>query len=416
MDVERWGPVSRRLEIILENNAYRFALCMASVILVVGYVAVASRMAEPPKWSESPLVSVEETAAEPEQFDVRAVDALNRAIVRLSKLQSVLKIHPQRLTIRPTQDDVAHPFELETRVLRLWLDEVRGFAYEGMYDVTSEAIARAIIAIVFPTSIEGFNLPSADSNWFAHVRSIRETCDEQPRREWRNLCVALKKNLNKSDAPNPLSLSGWLTSQMINEAQGRSTSARIGYIRDLVKASADRELLKFESAKEWPAAARSYGSVVRTLVTRLAPNRAASMNFKIGLFIVSSCSMPRLGDLAKELEGVDAQDVVWVRVCENSMASLVKLVDATSANEFAIKNPDAAFAQVGVPEIQVALKKGWLDAKTDLAEFVIEGRDPRSRKVATRLRPQREEWDATSQAFRVHAPVEILKLVRLRPI
>lgn len=437
----RWAPLIERIELALENRAYRLVLFAATLILVTSYVVVAARMAEPPRWLENSLVTIDPMADEDPSLGSWQTDSINRSVARLEKLASILALKPHRLQIRPTFDEISRPFGLEIHVLRLWLDEVRGFNFEGMYDVTSAAVARSIVAIAFNDDKLLADLPSSDSNWYPQVRTIKETCLSPHPHEWSGLCAILEN----SETPNPLSLTGWLTSQVVVEAERLSATERVDFLRSLLRRSADRELLKFESLERWPRRAVDYGETVRAIVTRLAPERAKRMNFmaftpsmqmtlseghevlkkqaavgsarlEVGLLIVTSCRMPRLARLFEQISDLDARELVWARRCETKQKPTKDFAVSTSAQDFAEKNPDAAFAQLGIPEIKVALRKGWLDSKIDIAKFVIESREPNSRLVASQLRPQSEEWNARAQAFRVKAPVEILKLVRLRPI
>jgi hypothetical protein len=437
----RWASLADRLELALQNRAYRFLLGAATLVLVMSYVVVASRMAEPPRWLENSLVVIDPATDLDPALGVWQADAVNRSLARLEKLAWILSLKPHLLQIRPTIEDVTTPYGLEIHVLRLWLDELRGFNFEGMYDVTSAAVARSIVAIAFNDDRLLADLPPADANWFPYVRTIKETCSVAHPREWSGLCAILENSVT----PNPLSLTGWLTRQLVVEAEGLTSTQRVDYLRALVRRSADRELLKFESLERWPKLATDYGETIRAIVTGLAPERAKRMNFmafspsmqmplsetnvapkiplnanetrlEVGLLIVTSCRIPQLASLLRQISNVDARELVWARRCDTKTGPAADFVPATTAQEFAEKNPDAAFAQLGIPEIKVALRKGWLDSKIDIAKFVIESREPNSQLVASQLRPQSEEWNARAQAFRVKAPVEILKLVRLRPI
>lgn len=436
----RWAALADRLELTLENRTYRSVLFAATLALVVGYAFIASRLAEPPRWIENPFVTIDPATDVDISIGPLQTDVINRSLTRLEKLASILSLKPHRLQIRPTLEEVSTPFGLEIHVLRLWLDEVRGFNFEGMYDVTSAAVAHAIVAVTFNDEQLLADLPPASSNWYPHVRTIKETCASPHPREWSSLCSILEN----SSTPNPLSLTSWLTSQLVIDAEKLSPAERIDYLRSLVLRSADRELLKYESLERWPQDARDYGDTVRAIVSGLAPSRAKRMNFmaftpsmqlelsetniakpkkvtsasrlEVGLLIVTSCRMPQLASLFKQISEIDARELVWARRCDTKQSPAKDFEISSSAQDFAEKNPDAAFAQLGIPEIKVALRKGWLDSKIDIARFVIESREPNSRLVASQLRPQSEEWNARAQAFRVKAPVEILKLVRLRPI
>ena len=437
---KRWAGLADRFELALENNAYRFALCLATAALLLVYAGVGARMAEPSRWSRSPSIEIHESV----QFGFRDTDALNRSIVRLDKLASVLGLNPQRLVLRPTAEEVAQPFAVETRVLRLWLDEYRGFGPEGMFDLTSDAIARAIIVISFPDRRLFATLPNPNSNWFGHVRTMKETCGDlktdkaslefqfpsQFAREWTAVCGVLRP----SREPNPLSLSKWLTSQMVAEANTLSAGQRIYYLRTLLRMSASTELAKFERAGSWPKEPQAFGPIAKQIVLKLAPKRAKQISFKAyvpfllldlesrdqshvrpkgdevaaDLIVLTSCQLP----LLSQFDRLVAREVVWARKCDPSST----FIAAGSAIEFGEKNPLVAFAQVGIHEIQTARARGWITRDLNIAEFIVESRNLHSVTVAAQLRAQHEVWNAQAQAFRVKAPVEVLKLVRLRSI
>lgn len=413
---DRWSGLADRLEVILEKRAYRLFLCWATVILVVGYVAIASRLAEPPRWVESRLVHIDDSFGNSSNsVSVRDVDSVNRSIVRLEKLASVLALKPQRLNIKPSLEAVRAPFEIETHILRLWIDEVRGFYPNGTYEVTTKSIADAIIALVFQNRTSLDYLQAENSSWYAEIATA------------------------EADTANPARLIPWLTRQLIFEGQKLAPGRRISYLRSLVNASADSKLLEFERTNRWPADARDFGKPLQQIVSILVPARARDLDFRavvpwlqvklgaegssapkamlkglhVGLLVVTSCRLPRLIDF----KGFNAHEVVWARMCPNSFSTLTVLIPAETTEDFAAKNPDTSFAQVGVLEIIYALEKGWINSKTDISDFIMNSHEksPRS-KVAAQIRPQSEEWDSKAQAFRVKAPIEVLKLVRLRSI
>ena len=438
---KRWAGLAERLELALENNASRLVLCLATAALILIYAGVGARMAEPARWARSPFIEIHESV----RLEFRDTDAVNRSIVRLDRLASVLGLNPQRLVLLTTKEEVARPFAFETRALRLWLDEYRGFGPEGMYDLTSDAIARAIIVISFPNERLTADLPNPNSNWFGHVRTMKETCVEiksnassvtsQFAREWGAVCGVLRP----SKEPNPLSLSKWLTSQMVAESRTLSVGRRVYYLRSLVRLSASPELAKFERAGSWPNSPQAFGPIAKEIVSKLAPKRAQQISFKAyvpfllldlesrdqsdarevlesgdspeisaDLLVLTSCKLP----LLSQFDRLVAREVVWARKCEPSST----FVAASSAVEFAEKNPNAVFAQVGIREIETALSRGWLGRDLDIAEFIVESRNLHSVVVAAQLRAQTEMWNPQAQAFRVKAPVEVLKLVRLRSI
>lgn len=445
---DRWSGLANRLEAALENRAYRTALCLATVILIVGYACIASRLAEPPRWSDSRLVHIDESNLGKSRLSPRDVDAVNRSIVRLEKLANVLALKPQRLNLRLNESIARSPFAIENHILRLWIDEDRGFYSGGMYEMTSEAIARAVLAIVFPTGIQGekslAGLPAESDGWYGQVKSLRETCFGRKSISigggWGGLCEALgnTKSAQAMDLPSPLSLSPWLTRQIISESDLMSPGQRIAYLRRLIHASSDTKLLEFERANRWPTEAKEFGLLLKEIVSTVAPERSHDLDFnavvpflqaKLGargaespesltkglhveLLVVTSCNVPRLVDF----KGFEAHEVLWARVCPKSLSALTSLVPANNGEEFAAKNPDVSFALLGVQEISYALKKGWINSKTDITDFVVSARDTKSRAVAYEIRPQSEEWNAKAQAFRVKAPIEVLKLMRLRRI
>lgn len=435
---ERWSGLANRLETTLENNAYRFVLCCATVVLVVAYAAVASRIAEPPRFIDNRLVHVEESPTQ--ALTARDVDRLNRSIVRLQKLASVLNISPQRLNFRPSAEMIRTPFAVEHHLLRLWIDEARAFYSGGMYEMTSESIARAILAITFQDDVGRMRLPLANSGWYAQVKTLRETCVDRKSTtqnpymsSWMSLC----NHAGSGDSPSPLSLSPWLTSQLIEESQQMSSAGRIQYLRALLHASANPKLLEYERANRWPADAKKFGPLLNDIMSELAPQQTSKTDFRatlpwllvklepqskalesataglhVNLLVITSCRVPRLADF----KGSNSREVVWARVCPKNLSSIVSLVPAASAEQFAEKNPDISFVQLGVPEISYALSQGWIDSKTDITDFVVGSKNLNSRIVAYQVRPQSEEWNPKAQAFRVKAPIEVLKLMRLRSI
>ncbi len=439
---ERWSGLANRLETTLENNAYRFVLCCATVVLVVAYAAVASRIAQPPRFIDNRLVQIEESLTPSQPLTAHDVDMLNRSIIRMQKLASVLNVSPQRLNFRPSAEMIRTPFAVEHHLLRLWLDEARAFYSGGMYEMTSESIAHAIIAITFQGDLGRKGFPAGDSGWYAEVRTLRETCADRKSTtqnpymsSWMSLCSHAASY--GGDGPSPLSLSPWLTSQLIAESQRLSSAGRIKYLRALLHASTNPKLLEYERANRWPADARKFGPLLKDIMSELAPQQAGKTDFRatlpwllvklepqnkslesatdglhVNLLVVTSCRVPRLADF----KGFDSREVVWARVCPKNLSSIVSLVPASTAEQFAEKNPDISFVQLGLPEISYALAQGWIDSKTDITDFVVGTKNLNSRIVAYQVRPQSEEWIPKAQAFRVKAPIEVLKLMRLRSI
>ena len=412
---QRWGRLADRLEQILENQAYRFILCLATVGLVVGYVIIASRLAEPPRWVENRFIRIDESFADSKSgASAHDVDAVNRSLVRLEKLVSVLDLKPQRLKIKPSLAAVRTPLEIEKHVLSLWLDEIRGFYPSESDEVISKSIVRAIVALVFNKTENIVSLPKESASWFSQFSP------------------------DKVAVARPGDIGPWLTRQIISEGERVSPGQRIAYLRKLARDSNNAKLLEFESAKSWPRDARDFGVPLRKILSVLTPERSWEIDFRaavpwfqvklggqgsdspanllkglhVGLLVVTSCRLPRLADF----KGFNAHEVVWARVCPGSLSVLTALVPAETGEEFAIKNPDVSFAQLGVLEISYALEKGWINSKTDISDFIVSTREKSSQFVAAQIRPQREEWDARAQAFRVKAPIEVLKLVRLRSI
>ncbi len=410
----RWGRLADRLEEILENRAYRFILCLATAGLVVGYVSIASRLAEPPRWVENRFIRIDDTFVDSKSVTARDVDSVNRSLVRLEKLASVLALKPQRLKIKPSLAAVRTPMEIERHVLGLWIDEVRGFNPSESSEVISTSIARAIVALVFSGTESLTGLPKESDTWFSQFRA------------------------DQVATAHPSDVGPWLTRQIIAEGEKFSPGKRITYLRKLIRDSNDPKLSQFETARSWPLDAREFGIPLRIILSVLAPERSWEIDFRatvrwfqvklggqgadspanllkglhVGLLVVTSCRLPRLADF----KGFNAHEVVWARVCPGSLSVLTTLVPAESGEEFAMKNPDVSFAQLGVLEISYALEKGWINSQTDISDFIVSTREKGSRIVAAQIRPQREEWDSRAQAFRVKAPIEVVKLVRLRSI
>jgi hypothetical protein len=413
----------------------------------VTYAGVASRLAEPPRFTENRYVQIVES----EPFGARDLDTLNRSLVRIEKLASVLGIEPRRLSLRPTTEVIRTAGAIEYHVLRLWIDEVRGFNSGGMYEMTSESIGRAIIALVFPDlkRLPDTSETIGTESWYAQLKTIRQMCEglkstrETHFDSWRSLC-RVDGNLASRDGEtvSPVSLSPWLTRQLTLEGAQHGLGSRITFLRHLVRASKDESLLEFERANRWPADPKKFGPLLENIVRELAPLQAKTIDFRatlpwlqvelpgkfeketskssrniteglrVGLLVVTSCRTPRLS----ELKGYDAREVVWARVCPNSLSSVVSLVPAENAETFAEKNPDTSFVQVGLDEIAYAFSKGWIDPKSDISDFVSDSKGRNSRLIAYQIRPQSEEWNSKAQAFRVKAPIEVLKLMRLRSI
>lgn len=441
---ERWSGLANRLEAALENNAYRFFLCFATVMMVIAYAAVASRIADQPRFVASSVVQIDdsliETSSGPMTLTALDVDLLNRSIQRLEKLANVLGIRPKRLTLKPSVELIRTRLAIEYHVLRLWMDEARGFFSGGVYDMTSEAIANTILAVTFRDEQIRTALPAASSSWYEQVQTLKDTCRERKHSHsarfssWMGLCA--RDRIYGGDGPTPLSLAPWLTRLLISEAEARPVVARIDFLRSLVRASSDTRVIEFERANRWPANPKLYGEVLREIVTMTGVVPTKSINFRpnlpflqvaldgktkdesrvngvhVGLLVVTSCQTPRLADF----QGFDAHEVVWAQVCAKSLSSIVSLARAENAEQFAEKNPDVSFVQLGVKEIAYALSQGWIDARTDVGDFVTGSRNLNSRMVAYQVKPQSEEWLPKAQAFRVKAPIEVLKLVRLNSI
>lgn len=429
----RWAGVADRLETVLENNAYRFVLCAATVGLVVTYAIIAARMAEPARWVASPYVGIHESV----EFDFRDTDALNRSISRLGKIALLLDLKPQKLILKPSIEDVRDPFAVETHVLRLWLDEARGFGPDGMYVVVSDAIAKAIVAAVFQDPRLFAKLPNPNSNWFGHVRTIGQSCQQDGVFKKNPICSVVK---GRDDIPNPLSLSEWFASQMVTEARMYNAGSRITYLRQIARLSSSPELVPYERVSNWPQSSAKFGPVAKMIVSTLAPKRAKVITFKpyvplmmidlekqgaitpprsdiasireeveIGLLMVSSCESPKLESIMKSVEGFGARETVWVQGCANAQG----LVKSSTAADFASANPNVVFAQIGVSELKTALARGWVGKDVDITTFVSASRDARTKGVSTLLRSQSEVWNASVRAFQMKAPVQVVKLVRL---
>lgn len=440
----RWSGLADRLEIALENTFYRTCLCAASVALVLVYAYFATRFAQPTRWISNRLIIVSnESSFEPQFLEI---DAINRSIVRLQRLASVLQIKPTPLVVQPDQPD------LERHVLRLWLDEVRGNNFEGMYDVVSEAMVRAILVVVFD-HVDASQESSA--NWFSNLRTFRETCEDPEilaaHPQWRGLCATVSlKTKSDFDRPNPMSLSKWLSRQVVAEASELGPSQRIMYLRGLVAHLSNPELAKFERLDAWPAKSVDFGPPLKELVSLIAPAQARRIDFSprvfwirmsvektdaaeslvavergsgremgrgtavdVDLVVLTSCEAPSLKRVVALNEVHSATEVLWAKVCDAKKV----IVEANSAHQFAEKNPDVVFVQIGVREIGTALKRGWLNEGISVVEMLKSstptGRGQKTTRFSDLMRTQRTDWDTVAKAFRIRAPVEVVKLVRI---
>lgn len=422
----RWMGVANRLEGVLENNAYRFALGAATVALVVTYAIIASRMAEPARWIPSPYIAIHESV----ELDFLDTDALNRSMARLGKLASILNLKPQKLVLKPTADEVREPFAVETHVLRLWLDEARGFGPDGMYVVVSDAVAKAIVATVFPDKRLFAKLPNPDSNWFGHVKTMGQSCSQDEGFKKNPICSFVKE---RDETPNPLSLSNWFASQMVAEARMYNAGSRIAYLRQIARLSSIPDLVAYERVSNWPPSASKFGPVTKAIVSTLAPRRAKVITFKpyvplimidlekqgavrdetsTGLLVISSCSVPTLGSLLDVIQNFAARDVVWARACAQGLVTRRGVEMIASAAEFASANSRVPFVQIGAGELRAAIARNWVQKDLDILSFVAASRERAASPLIMALRTQAESWNGDMQAFRMKAPLEVVKLVR----
>lgn len=429
----RWSGLADRLEIALENTFYRTCLCAASIALVLLYAFFATRFAQPSRWVSNSLITIDSEGGP--DIDFLKVDEINRSIVRLQKLASVLQIRPTLLMIKSDQVD------LERHVLRLWLDEIRGQNFEGMYDVVSEVLVRAILVVVFERDEAS---SEASTNWYSQLKSFRETCGDQDiltaHPQWRGLCGAVSSKIKSDfDRPNPLSLSKWLSGQVVAEAKSYGPTQRIGYLRGLVKQLARPTLARFERLDAWPKKAADFGPTLKELVTILAPTQAGLVDFSpriywikmsvengivddskeaVGgpatdLVVLTSCVAPTLKSIIGQRRLNEAKEVLWAKTCDQKRV----LVEARTSAEFAERNPEAAFVQIGMREIEMALTRGWLKETATVVEVLkssnrdkpIDSRD----QFSSLIRSQQTDWNATAKAYRLRSPVEVVKLVRI---
>jgi hypothetical protein len=172
---DRWVGLADVLERSMENQFYRLLMCIATVVLILAYVVVGTRLAEPEIFRTSKLIEVTmDESDRPLEFLEIAI--VNRAIENIEKMHSALSVY-RKFQPTPIRQDLGYfvsksalrEWEIEMHVLRLWMDELRGQPALGAFDLASESVARLVLWELFPDSLKSFDRPAAGSTWFENV-------------------------------------------------------------------------------------------------------------------------------------------------------------------------------------------------------------------------------------------------------
>lgn len=397
-------------EKLLENRFYSLVFCVGTTLLLVAYVIVGSNAAEPARFRENPFVQIDESE-QSLALDAWSLDAVNRAFVRIARMADVLDARPTRLQLAITAAEANTPLAIEYRVLRLWMDEKTGFVPSALVEVETEARARAILALVFPqfekskrnsdiefrdSLREAIRSKSSQSNelayeesWSNHIASIKDACRAQKHeaRGWADLCrQVLRENPTWASQPTPIGLVPWLTTQILASVRDRGAGVTIARVRELFHGVGGEE--------KWSQDPTDWGAPIHAIVSRVAPERLSFVSEKPRAITLTTCEVPTLADVGR----LQVQRVKWVDGCGNR------------------------FVVMGVDEIKLAIKKGWVDSRWTAVQLVEHLRESRSeiggqdRAVKTSIAPQivpqsRKEVAEGIEIF--GAPVSVVREARI---
>lgn len=436
---ERWSGLASGLEAILENRIYRLILCSLTVLLLIAYAVAASRLAAPPLFKQPYGLEVRlSEQAKKLADDPWLVDQLNRRLNEVDHLRSQLPFSPTKLFLELDQADLA-PGAFSARVLRLWLDEylaldARGAAAGGseVGAVEEEAVIRAII-LAENGGAESASA-SATKSWYEAALTMGDYCASGRLLPtgWRGLCQHVRAHPSSpwAKSMSPMSLSDWLANEMLIDAARRPLRERAMLVAVWFQTLKEESKISWP---EWPVEKARYGLRLETSIARLAPGRLAAFDVepkqklavvervedlarqpgqevKIDTLVLSSCSSPRWRDL----ERVRARHFLWVRGCgglhDNSLAELKSERPwAERVDDFALKNPEHSFVEIGVSEVKLALAKNWIRS-SDFVDVAVQFDG-----LGSSARPTDRTWLRSLRAYRFKAPVEVVKLVRLQP-
>jgi hypothetical protein len=429
---DRWVGLADVLERAMENQFYRLLMCFATILLILAYVIIGTKLAEPEVFRTSSLIEMttDETDRPLEFLEIAVV---NRAIENIEKMHSALSVY-RKFQPTPIRQDLGYfvsksalrAWEIETHVLRLWMDELRGQPALGAFDLAAESVARLVIWELFPESMDSVSLPAVGSTWFENVN-----CKFQASK-----MVSIHEDCVSSRA-NPMSLAPWLAARLRDELRLGPVHWRLGMLVDLMKAATDPELMVYDRVASWPHDGALFGKNLKVIVSRFDRtfskpstssaadfDETAVLNFKrfkvnevqdprirVGLAIVGSCQFPTVEQLKK----FEARELVWFQECDEN--TILKI--AFDAKSFAKLNLKLVMAKVGARELRLALKQKWISPATlitelqnQIAPLDLEEAQSKSIKVHHALRTQKTEWLADAGVLLLKAPVEALPFVR----
>lgn len=432
---ERWQGLADALERAMENTTYRMVMCLATVVLILAYVVVATRSVEPTHWPQNALVHFRETDVR--EYDFKKWERAERAVRNVSKMHRALSVGlawqptPISLDLSFFEESEAFlkslrwnsaSFAIEAHVLRLWMDELRGQPALGVFDLAAESVVRVIIWELFPAarpaSLEQVSL----STWFDEVQTMAVSCrslEEEVfgKLGWSELCRS--KSISELGRSNPMSLVNWMATGIHRRIQSLSPIERFTILRSLMNRATSVESMRFDRAQSWSDSATDFGQnlmlisdmlEIRDLVSSPEPvrtyhvtalNEELDSRVRFGLLVVKSCVFPEM----KQFSRFQARELVWVQTCDQEE----RLVAAQSADEFAARNPHLLMAKIGLDETRLAIDRGWLNGSTRITE--LSGQQGVG-QLHRNLQAQREEWRSDLKVLKLSAPVDVLQFVR----
>ncbi|MBN8538872.1 MAG: hypothetical protein J0L82_00680 [Deltaproteobacteria bacterium] len=425
---DRWVGLADILERAMENQFYRLLMCVATVGLILAYVIVGTKLAEPEIFRTSSLIEMTtEEMDRPLEFLEIAV--VNRAIENIEKMHSALSVY-RKFQPTPIRQDLGYfvsksalrQWEIELHILRLWMDELRGQPALGAFDLAAESVARLVIWELFPQSMDSNPVPVEGSTWFENVN-----CKFQAGR------MTSSPDDCATTRANPMSLVPWLANRLRTQLKSGPVHWRLGVLADLMKASTDPGLMGYDRVASWPNEGALFGRNLKVIFSsfdralkskslltfaadfsetaairfkRFQVNEVQDSRIQVGLAVVGSCRFPTVEQLKK----FEARELVWFQDCEEN--TVVK--PAFDARSFAKLNLNLVMAKVGVRELRLAVKQKWISPATLITELQsqIAPIELGGGKLPFALRTQKTEWLADAGVLLLKAPVETLPFVR----
>ncbi len=427
---QRWQGLLDSLERAMQIKLYYVLMCLATVVLILVYVAVVTQAVEPAKWPKSDLVKVRDS--ELHAFDFKQLERFERSIRNIDRMYRALSVETQW---RPTPIllDVAYlqemgvfasssSFAMEAHVLRLWMDELRGQPALGVFELAGEAVVRAVLWELFPTSKPLRFEDRFEGTWYEEIQTLVQSCQSQEdvifgKSTWWQLCRT--KSTSEMNRANPVTLAKWLGSRIYRKNKLLGPLERMVALRDLMTRATAAATLQYDRAQAWPVSASGFGANLISLSKLLgipgiisqqrafdsfhvmALNQLPDSLVDYGLLVVKSCQFPQV----RQLANLQARELVWIQSCDEDE----KIHIGRTADEFAAANPHVLMAKLGLEETRMALQRGWLDGSARVTEL-------RSGNGLVRLHPnllaQREEWRADLQVWKLFAPVQVLQFLR----